>query len=710
MPLPVHCLLWWICSGGTNCRAMRSLACSLLVLKEVFTVRAAPTIHVVWSVCNQFHWGPIREAINEAIQTTSSACVSSAEEEVAELVRIKDSASDAREVTVILPGNDMRLASHDSLFPLLQDGAAMFFVETGPNVTALGLSSDATRAYALMPNNGQGGGLTGEYICKAAKAPQRIVLIRGPTDFGKERVDSAVLGIQQHCPDAGHKIVATRTATSWNPAPLSQEMKTLFITEPRINAVIACHDEMATMVVKAAEAVRAGGSSGLLVTGFDNSPDVQPYLLNRTVASTVDQRVKSVTDGLVDSLKKVVPLVQAEINGPAPNIPFIVSTPVALIVSDMAALTADRVLEGYNPALKPLGQVLVRVGLLQTRILHVNIGEGVFEVVTDMTAEWVDNRLSWDAQINSEPFQIPADRVWLPNVYVQNTYSSAVISSPPVLVEATGKVAWSRTVRSNWMCTFAVHLYPFDQSTCNVTLTAPYKASDVQLIGDLSIHVVALPKSFELTLSQSAGSYEQQSASLFTLNLKRKPNIFYFRLIIPAFLLNSVGFVAFWIPGPAQACAIGITMLLCTLALRQSAALPTDVGMTWIELFMLFNVAYQAMTLFMSALEFDARAAAAINACVSGCLRRVKLPKRFPAAKKKDDPVSPDDTAVDPDEPKTVNPDDTAVDPEEPEPTQSDKSVVEANGIDTIGRYFVIPSYFILAFLLLAFPHAFISE
>ena len=71
------------------------------------------------------------------------------------------------------------------------------------------------------------------------------------------------------------------------------------------------------------------------------------------------------------------------------------------------------------------------------------------------------------------------------------------------------------------------------------------------------------------------------------------------RLIIPAILLNSIGFASFWMSSAGESVALGITTLLCTLALRDSLDLPETTNLSWVELFMTLNIAYQSAVMLL---------------------------------------------------------------------------------------------------------------
>ena len=63
--------------------------------------------------------------------------------------------------------------------------------------------------------------------------------------------------------------------------------------------------------------------------------------------------------------------------------------------------------------------------------------------------------------------------------------------------------------------------------------------------------------------------------------------------------------MAFWIDEAAESAALGITTLLCTLALRDSLSLPDVSEFTWVELFMLMNVLFQGLVLLLSFIDYS---------------------------------------------------------------------------------------------------------
>ena len=74
-----------------------------------------------------------------------------------------------------------------------------------------------------------------------------------------------------------------------------------------------------------------------------------------------------------------------------------------------------------------------------------------------------------------------------------------------------------------------------------------------------------------------------------------------------------MGFIAFWIPEGGDSIALGITTLLCTLALRESVELPDTSDITWSEIFVGICTAYQAIVMFFSFMDYQVTLSERIN-------------------------------------------------------------------------------------------------
>merc|ERR1711965_28441 len=98
---------------------------------------------------------------------------------------------------------------------------------------------------------------------------------------------------------------------------------------------------------------------------------------------------------------------------------------------------------------------------------------------------------------------------------------------------------------------------------------------------------------------------EEHTLVRFKFKFSHRPFGHYIRLIFPAVLLNMAGFLAFWVDGATDSLQLGITTLLCTLALRQTIEFPDTTYPTWLEGFMFINILFQFICVVLSVSEYS---------------------------------------------------------------------------------------------------------
>ncbi|KAH8057213.1 extracellular ligand-gated ion channel [Aureococcus anophagefferens] len=98
---------------------------------------------------------------------------------------------------------------------------------------------------------------------------------------------------------------------------------------------------------------------------------------------------------------------------------------------------------------------------------------------------------------------------------------------------------------------------------------------------------------------------EEHTLVRFKFKFTHRPFGHYIRLIFPAALLNLAGFLAFWVDGATDSLQLGITTLLCTLALRQTIEFPDTTYPTWLEGFMFINILFQFVCVVLSVSEYN---------------------------------------------------------------------------------------------------------
>ena len=185
-------------------------------------------------------------------------------------------------------------------------GVVHFWLNEGPEETEW---AENRTSLVLTPNSYLGGELVGYEFCEvtAGAAPQRIAVITGePRRPGKrlEYWDHWLEGfkaiVTAKCPQHEFRLEGYG---HMNRADARRVAKRFMVKDSTVFSYVCASDEMALGVIDAANEVRARQTSGLLITGFNNQPDILPYIQSGTVAVTVDPLEGDANKGLVFSVK-----------------------------------------------------------------------------------------------------------------------------------------------------------------------------------------------------------------------------------------------------------------------------------------------------------------------------------------------------------------------------------------------------------------------
>ena len=169
---------------------------------------------------------------------------------------------------------------------------------------------------------------------------------------GIDRIDGFVAGVAATCPAAGHVMRYNLTA-DWSRTVAEQEVAWLLKIDSTVNAFIAANDGMALGAIDAARANRVTGLHGVLVAGYDNGTDIQPYLKDHSAFASVAQQFDKASGGPFFWIKRLI-----EDDGAFPET---LRTDVGLYTSDQQTyILREKLLKGYArtatpPSSGPLG-------------------------------------------------------------------------------------------------------------------------------------------------------------------------------------------------------------------------------------------------------------------------------------------------------------------------------------------------------------------
>src|SRR5262249_49741949 len=132
-------------------------------------------------------------------------------------------------------------------------------------------------------DNQAGGRLAGEAMVKALGGKGKVAVLEGirGADNAEARKRGFETGVQCRL-----QITATDSA-EWDTQKAYAKFQSILAAHPDLNGVFCANDKMALGALKAIQ--EAGRKGKITVIGYDNIPDVQPYLKNGEMYATIEQ-------------------------------------------------------------------------------------------------------------------------------------------------------------------------------------------------------------------------------------------------------------------------------------------------------------------------------------------------------------------------------------------------------------------------------------
>ena len=519
------------------------------------------------------------------------------------------------------------------LTPLLQAGVATILISGSDNAhptvatfgahpasSAYGLAEpwwpakygDYPRLYKLVPDDYQGAYEAAREFCRLTNAEDRIheiMLIA----IDQLRRDGFRDGVAALCGDRGHVVVAefSDLSTLITYQGTYDAMATYFTAYPGISVVLTGTVQNVRSVYDAAADYRSGGNAEVLVApqSYMNGQydyDEFPNIYAVTNAQVVDE-----DRGVHFTLQKLLEIVDA---GEAVELTLekrVLTTAIQIEVFDMGAFIVRQLLPVYAKETAPSSPVEVRVNLRRVRITEVTPTDASFFEITGLVeVEWTEPRLAWDAYLFNETMTYEVGQIWTPSLYIDNNYITYDLTDLPVTVDAGGRASWKSQIRTQLLCDSDLIMLPFDTHACDFTFESTRTAAqEIMVSGEFL--VADVDDNYELEyqardfLVEGGFMDEEHTLVRFKFKFTHRPFGHYIRLIFPAALLNLAGFLAFWVDGATDSLQLGITTLLCTLALRQTIEFPDTTYPTWLEGFMFINILFQFVCVVLSVSEYN---------------------------------------------------------------------------------------------------------
>uniref|UniRef100_G3Q8Y5 Acetylcholine receptor subunit beta n=1 Tax=Gasterosteus aculeatus aculeatus TaxID=481459 RepID=G3Q8Y5_GASAC len=290
--------------------------------------------------------------------------------------------------------------------------------------------------------------------------------------------------------------------------------------------------------------------------------------------------------------------------------------------SDMEKTLLKKLFTDYNlkvrPASSPEERVVVRVGMVLSSFVGLNMKNEEMSTIVVMNLEWTDHRLSWKREEYDgiEVMRIPAGKVWLPDIVLINNNDGVFDVALHVHVQAysNGRVTWTPPALYCSSCGVKVTYFPFDWQNCTMqfqSYTYDSTEIDVQYALDSKrneIREIQLDEGGEWTIKHKPCrknmNDDQYEVMTFYLIIERKPLYYVLNIILPCILITIIAIFNFYLPpdaGEKMGLSINVLLTLTVFLLLLADKIPeTSLGVPIIVNYIMFTMILVTFSVILS--------------------------------------------------------------------------------------------------------------
>ncbi|XP_056298447.1 acetylcholine receptor subunit beta isoform X2 [Pseudoliparis swirei] len=284
--------------------------------------------------------------------------------------------------------------------------------------------------------------------------------------------------------------------------------------------------------------------------------------------------------------------------------------------SDVEKALIRTLFTGYNlkvrPAANPEDRVVVRVGMVLSSFVGLNMKNEEMSTTVFMNLEWTDYRLSWKPKQHDgiEVMRLPAGKVWLPDIVLINNNDGVFDVALHVSVQAysTGRVTWTPPALYCSSCGVKVEYFPFDWQICTMQFRSyTYDSTEIDIqyaldskgkeIREIELdeayieggewHITNMP----CRKNMNDDLYEDMT---FYLIIERKPLYYVLNIILPCLLITIIAIFNFYLPpdaGEKMGLSINVLLTLTVFLLLLADKIPeTSLGVPLIVNYIMFTM------------------------------------------------------------------------------------------------------------------------
>lgn len=230
-------------------------------------------------------------------------------------------------------------------------------------------------------------------------------------------------------------------------------------------------------------------------------------------------------------------------------------------------------LANYNPLTRPRSWLTVAFAMRLREIVEIDEKNQLMSLGFQLDHGWTEDRLKWNKSkyANVETLLIPAKKLWIPDIYIQNIVTSnGFLFNMDGLTISVFHEGWCHisipvySVKTT--CALNFENFPFDEQICSVIFQswsqASHRLNFYSAFAKMLFHKAYIPNpkwnlsnsSIKIFPFATTNSNEGWSffAFRYDLYLSRNSQNFMTNTIMPFYIINAITFTGFLLPYSQQ--------------------------------------------------------------------------------------------------------------------------------------------------------------